>query len=340
VAPYRADTPVDIGGDITAAGPGTTDISAVTVSGRTDREAAAEHRRGVLYAVAAYGMWGLFPLYWVLLDPAAAVEILAHRISWTLVVVLVIVWLRGRRGRGRHELYAVLHDSRRLSLLLVAAAFITVNWGTFIWAVGDGHVVETSLGYFINPLVTVLAGVLVLGERLRPPQWAAVGLGACAVVVLTVGYGRPPWIALVLAFSFGTYGLIRKFASTGPVEALTVETTVLLLPALGYLVALEAAGRGTFFDHGAGHAALLAAGGAVTAVPLLAFGAAAIRVPLSLLGLLHYLTPMLQFACGVLVFGEHMPPARWLGFALVWLALALLTWDGLRRVALPAPAAD
>lgn len=330
MAPYRADTPIDISGDVTVAGPETTDIS-TAVTALAERELAAQRRHGVLYAVAAYGMWGLFPLYWVLLEPAGPIEILAHRISWTLVVVLAIVWLRGRRGRGRHELYAVLHDRRRLALLVVAAVFITVNWATFIWAVGHEHIVETSLGYFINPLVTVLAGVLVLDERLRGLQWAAVGLGGCAVVVLTAGYGRPPWIALVLAFSFGSYGLIRKFASTGPVEALAVETTVLLLPALGYLVVLEAAGRGTFFDHGPGHAALLVAGGAVTAVPLLAFGAATIRVPLSLLGLLHYLTPLLQFACGILVFGEHMPPARWLGFAIVWLALALLTLDGLSR---------
>ncbi|HEY3263186.1 MAG TPA: EamA family transporter RarD [Pseudonocardiaceae bacterium] len=304
-------------------------------------ERARDHRRGVLYGVAAYVMWGLFPLYWVLLAPAGAVEVLAHRIVWSLVVVLAILWLLGRhrsqgRGQGRGQgpsqqaLRAVLRDRRRLLLLTTAAVAVSINWGTYIWGVTSGHVVETSLGYFINPLVTVLAGVLVLGERLRPAQWAAVGLGAGAVLVLTVGYGRPPWIALILAFSFGSYGLIKKYAATPAVEALAVETAVLLVPALGYLTLLEASGRGTFLNHGAGHAALLITGGIVTAAPLLAFGAATNRVPLSLVGLLQYLAPVLQFGCGVLVFGEQMPAVRWFGFTLVWLALAVLTVDGLR----------
>jgi len=296
---------------------------------------ASDARHGVFFGVAAYGLWGLFPLYWVLLEPAGAVEVLAHRIVWSLVVVLAILWLVGRRrgDASRPVLRAVLRDRWRLVLLIAAAVFISVNWGTYIWAVGNRHVVETSLGYFINPLFTVLAGVLVLGERLRPAQWAAVGLGAVAVLVLTIGHGRPPWIALTLACSFGTYGLIKKYVATGAVESLAVETTVLLAPALAYLVVLEASGAGTFFDHGAGHAALLATGGVVTAVPLLAFGAAANRIPLSVLGLLQYLAPVLQFAAGVLVFGEQMPAVRWFGFALVWVALAILTWDGLRAVA-------
>jgi len=301
-------------------------VSATTVQ---TVEAQEEHRRGVLYGTAAYVLWGLFPLYWVLLKPAGAVEVLAHRIVWSLVAVLAVLWLVAWR-RAQPVLPAVLRDRRRLALLAMAAVFISVNWGTYIWGVTHGHVVETSLGYFINPLVTVLAGVLVLGERLRPWQWAAVGFGAVAVVVLTVGYGRPPWIALTLAFSFGTYGLIKKYVGTGAVESLAVETTVLLVPALAYLVVLEAGGGGTMFDHGAGHAALLATGGVVTAIPLLAFGAAANRVPLSLLGLLQYLAPVLQLAVGVLLFGEHMPAVRWFGFTLVWLALAVLTWDGLR----------
>ena len=309
-----------------------TSPTAVRAAGASVQRA-RDHRRGVLYGVAAYVMWGLFPLYWVLLAPAGAVEVLAHRIAWSVVAVLAILWLLGRRrgaAWGQPALRAVLRDRRRLVLLAAAAAVITVNWGTYIWGVSNGHVVETSLGYFINPLVTVLAGVLVLGERLRPAQWAAVGVGAVAVLVLTAGYGRLPWIALTLAFSFGTYGLIKKYVAAGAVESLAVETAVLLVPALGYLMLLEASGRGTFLDHGAGHAALLATGGVVTAVPLLAFGAAANRVPLSVLGLLQYLAPVLQFACGVLVFGEQMPAARWFGFALVWLALAVLSLDGLR----------
>lgn len=300
-----------------------------------------ESRRGVLYGIAAYGLWGLFPLYWVLMKPAGAVEVLANRIAWSLVAVLCILWLvprvarltrRGGRQpeRGQPAMRAVLRDRRKLGLLCLAAAVISVNWGVYIWGVNNGHVVETSLGYFINPLVTVLAGVLVLGERLRAWQWVAVGLGAVAVVVLTVGYGKPPWIALTLAFSFGTYGLIKKYVGVGAVESLAVETAVLFTPALAFLVVLQVSGDGTLFSEGIGHTALLASGGIVTAVPLLAFGAAANRVPLSLLGLLQYLAPVLQFGCGVLVFHEQMPAARWFGFAVVWVALIVLTWDGLR----------
>lgn len=290
-----------------------------------------EQRAGVLYGLSAYGAWGLFPLYWVLLAPAGAVEVLAHRIVWTLVVVVLLLWLIARH-RDRPVLPAsLLRDRRRVAMLALAATLLSANWGTYIWAVTHGHVVETSLGYFVNPLVSVLAGVLVLGERLPRARWVAVGLGAAAVVVLTVGYGRPPWIALTLAFSFGTYGLIKKFVAAGAVESLAVETTAVALPALAYLMVIEAAGSGTFLDNGAGHAVLLAAGGAITAAPLLAFGAAANRVPLSLLGLMQYLTPVLQFALGVLVFGERMPAVRWFGFALVWLALAVLVHGGLRR---------
>jgi chloramphenicol-sensitive protein RarD len=301
-------------------------------------DAAAESRRGVLYGVTAYGCWGLFPLFWVLLEPAGAVEILANRIAWTLVVVLAVLWLvphvarlAGRpRPEGRPMLRAVLRDRRRIALLALAAVIVSVNWGIYIWGVNNGHVVETSLGYFVNPLVTVLAGVLVLGERLRPLQWVAVALGTVAVVVLTVGYGQLPWIALTLAFSFGAYGLIKKYVGVGAVESLTVETAVLFTPALAYVVVLEVSGSGTLLSEGAGHTTLMATGGIVTAIPLLAFGAAANRVPLSLLGLMQYLAPVIQFACGVLVFHEHMSPLRWVGFAVVWAALAVLTWDGLR----------
>ncbi len=194
----------------------------------------------------------------------------------------------------------------------------------------SGHVVEASLGYFINPLVTIAMGVLLLKERLRPAQWAAVAIGALAVVVLTVGYGRPPWISLCLAFSFATYGLVKKKVNLGGIESLAAETAIQFLPALGYLVWLGAQGESTFGAEGAGHALLLAATGIVTALPLVCFGAAAIRVPLSTLGLLQYLAPVFQFLLGILYFKEAMPPERWAGFALVWLALTLLTWDALR----------
>ncbi|MGZ3117154.1 EamA family transporter RarD [Streptomyces sp. H62] len=288
----------------------------------------SEQRVGLLNGFAAYGMWGLVPLFWPLLKPAGAGEILAHRMVWSLAFVAVAL-LVVRRWAWAGEL---LRQPRKLGLITVAAAVITVNWGVYIWAVNSGHVVEASLGYFINPLVTIAMGVLLLKERLRPVQWAAVGTGAAAVIVLTVGYGRPPWISLCLAFSFATYGLVKKKVNLGGVESLAAETAIQFLPALGFLLWLGARGDSTFTTEGAGHAALLAATGVVTAIPLVCFGAAAIRVPLSTLGLLQYLAPVFQFLLGIFYFGEAMPPERWAGFALVWLALTLLTWDALRTV--------
>ncbi|GAA3813480.1 EamA family transporter RarD [Streptomyces coacervatus] len=282
-----------------------------------------EQRVGLLNGFAAYGMWGLVPLFWPLLKPAGAVEILAHRMAWSLVFVgaaLVVM----RRWAWAGEL---LRQPRRLGLVAVAAAVITVNWGVYIWSVNSGHVVEASLGYFINPLVTIAMGVLLLKERLRPVQWVAVGTGFTAVIVLTVGYGQPPWISLTLAFSFATYGLVKKKVNLGGIESLAAETAIQFLPAVGYLVWLSSRGESTFATEGAGHGALLAATGVVTALPLVCFGAAAIRVPLSTLGLLQYLAPVFQFLLGVLYFHESMPADRWAGFALVWVALCLLTWD-------------
>ena len=285
-----------------------------------------EQRTGLLNGFAAYGMWGLVPLFWPLLKPAGAMEILAHRMVWSVAVVgLALLVMRRWAWAGE-----LLRQPRKLALVTVAAAVITVNWGVYIWAVNSGHVVEASLGYFINPLVTIAMGVLILKERLRPVQWAAVTVGFAAVVVLTVGYGRPPWISLCLAFSFATYGLVKKKVNLGGIESLAAETAVQFLPALAYLLWLSAHGGSTFTFHGAGHAALLASTGVVTALPLVCFGAAAIRVPLSTLGLLQYLAPVFQFLLGILYFHEAMPPERWAGFALVWLALSLLTGDALR----------
>ncbi|MFG2312402.1 EamA family transporter RarD [Streptomyces sp. NPDC048566] len=285
-----------------------------------------EQRAGLLNGFAAYGMWGLVPLFWPLLKPAGAGEILAHRMAWSLVVVGAVLLVM-RRWAWAGEL---LRQPRRLGLVAVAAAVITVNWGIYIWSVNSGHVVEASLGYFINPLVTIAMGVLLLKERLRPVQWAAVGVGLAAVVVLTIGYGRPPWISLCLAFSFATYGLVKKKVNLGGIESLAAETAIQFLPALAYLLWLGSRGDATFGTEGAGHAALLAATGVVTAIPLVCFGAAAIRVPLSTLGLLQYLAPVFQFLLGILYFHEAMPAERWAGFALVWLALSLLTFDALR----------
>ncbi|MFJ6696124.1 EamA family transporter RarD [Streptomyces sp. NPDC091272] len=285
-----------------------------------------EQRAGLLYGIGAYGMWGVVPLFWPLLKPAGAIEILAHRMVWSLAVVAVAMLVVRRWG----WIGELLRQPAKLGLIAVAATVITVNWGLYIWSVNSGHVVEASLGYFINPLVTIAMGVLLLGERMRPAQWAAVGVGAAAVVVLAVGYGQPPWISLVLAFSFATYGLVKKKVNLGGLESLAAETAIQFLPALGYLIWLGTSGGLAFGAHGAGHASLLAATGLVTAVPLVCFGAAAIRVPLSTLGLLQYLAPVFQFALGVVYFHEAMPAERWAGFALVWVALTLLTWDAVR----------
>ncbi|MGW1542376.1 EamA family transporter RarD [Streptomyces sp. NPDC002309] len=285
-----------------------------------------EGRIGLLNGVAAYGMWGLVPLFWPLLKPAGSVEILAHRMVWSLAFVAVAL-LCVRRWGWAVEL---LRQPRRLALVTVAAAVITVNWGVYIWAVNNGQVVEASLGYFINPLVTIAMGVLLLKERLRPAQWAAVGVGFAAVLVLTLGTDGPPWVSIVLALSFATYGLVKKTVNLSGLESLTAETAIQFLPALGYLLWLTGQGESTFHTEGVGHAALLAATGVVTALPLVCFGAAAIRVPLTTLGLLQYLAPVFQFLLGVLYFRESMAPERWAGFTLVWLALTLLTWDALR----------
>jgi chloramphenicol-sensitive protein RarD len=289
----------------------------------------ADERRGVAYGLACYLLWGLFPLYWPLLEPAGAVEILAHRIVWSLVFVLGVLALTRSWGWVR----PLLCDRQSLARLTLAAVLVAGNWCLYIWGVNNEHVVETSLGYFINPVVTVLIGVVVLGERLRRLQWVAVGLGALAVVVLTADYGRPPWIALGLAFSFAAYGLLKKQvgARVGAVQSLTVETAVLILPALGWLLLLEARGEGQLGHSGAGHGLLLASAGVATAVPLLFFAAAARRVPLSLLGMLQYVAPVLQLLTGVLIYDEPMPASRLAGFALVWAALVLLTADGLRN---------
>ncbi|KPI18347.1 RarD protein, DMT superfamily transporter [Actinobacteria bacterium OV450] len=285
-----------------------------------------EQRAGLLYGFGAYGMWGLVPLFWPLLKPAGAIEILAHRMVWSLGVVGMLLLAMRRWGWIRE----LLRQPRKLGLTALAASVISVNWGLYIWAVNNGAVVEASLGYFINPLVTIAIGVLVLGERLRRAQWAAVGIGVAAVLVLAIGYGRPPWISLVLAFTFAAYGLIKKKLNMGGVESLAAETALLFPPALGYLLWLGTQGRLSFASEGLGHSALLASTGLVTAIPLVCFGAAAIRVPLSTLGLLQYLAPVFQFALGVVYFHEAMPPERWAGFSLVWAALALLTWDALR----------
>ncbi|MGI5165425.1 EamA family transporter RarD [Spirillospora sp. CA-253888] len=278
----------------------------------------------MLFGIAAYALWGLFPLYWPLLKPAGAAEILAHRIMWSLVAVLAMLAVR------RHWGWLRALTRRQVALLAAAAVLITANWGTYIYSVNSGHTIEASLGYFINPLISVLFGVLVFRERLRGWQWLAVGLGTLAVVVLTFDYGRLPWMALVLAFSFGTYGLVKKFADMPSAESLAIETAVLFLPALAFALVLQARGDAAFGHEGPAHVALLVGAGVVTAFPLMLFNAAATRVPMSTIGMLQYLAPVLQFMIGLLVQHEEMPASRWAGFLLVWAALAVLTADGLR----------
>ncbi|WP_344246234.1 EamA family transporter RarD [Isoptericola hypogeus] len=283
-------------------------------------------RWGLPLGLSAFLLWGAMPLFFPLLEPAGAVEIIAHRVVWSLVFCLVLL----AATRTFRSFVAALRAPRTLGALAVASVLILVNWTTYVYAVLSGHVLDAALGYFINPLLTVLLGVVVLRERLRVAQWVALGFGAAAVVVISAGVGGLPWIALTLAGAFGLYSLVKNRVGrdVGALPGLAVETAVATPFALGYLAWLGATGVGTFTTEGAGHALLLAACGVITGLPLLLFSAAARRLPLSVVGMLQYLTPVLQFLLGLLVFGEHMPPTRWAGFALVWVALVVLTVDG------------
>lgn len=289
-------------------------------------------RSGVLFGVGAFAWWGLCPGYFPLLLPAGALEVLAHRILWS-AVSLVLVLLIARR----------LGDLRRLGgrtwlQLAAASALVSANWGVYIHAATTGHVVDAALGYFINPLVTVALGVLVLRERIGRWQLAALALAVVAVGVLTAGVGSPPYIAAALAVTFALYGLVKKLVTADPRVSVAVETLLALPIALGYLVALQVTGGGHVTDSGGGHAVLLVLAGPVTAIPLLLFAAAAQRLPLITMGLLFYLNPALQMAWGVAIGHEPMPVARWVGFGLIWLALVVMSIGALRSRAATAPA--
>jgi chloramphenicol-sensitive protein RarD len=286
-----------------------------------------EERRGYLYGLAAYAIWGFFPIYFKLLKPAGPLEILAHRVIWSVVFVgLVLAAARNWRFLAR-----IVRSPKLFGGIAAAAVLIAINWGTYIYGVNSSRVVETALGYFITPLVLVLLGVTVERERLRAWQWTAVAVGGLAVVVLAVDYGRLPYIALLLAASFGSYSLIKKRLKLPPAEGLFVESSVLALPALVYVVWLTAAGRAEFGHVSATHTALMIFAGVATAVPLLLFAASANRVPMVGIGILQYVAPILQLACGLLIFHEPMPPARLAGFGLVWIALIIFTVDALRQ---------
>jgi len=286
----------------------------------------SENRRaGLLFGLGAYLCWGIFPAFFPLLKPAGAAEILAHRIVWSFVFMLIVLAVMRRLG----DLRAL--GRRTWAQLALASALIAANWGIYVYAVNNGHVVDAALGYFINPLVTVALGLVIFRERLNPAQWAALGTALVAVAVLTVEVGAPPYIGLGLALTFGLYGLVKKVVAADPRVSVGVEAGLATPVAVGYLVVLQTAGHGTLVGYGGGHVALLVLAGVITALPLLLFAAAAHRLPMVSLGLMFYLTPVMQLSWGVLVGHEPMSAMRWLGFGLIWTALAVFTLDAIRR---------
>lgn len=287
-------------------------------------------RQGTIYGFLAYLIWGAFPLYFNALAPAGSWEILAHRIVWTaLLCALILLATRDLRWLVR-----LARRPRQLGGVALAGVLIATNWGIYTWAVISGHVTEAALGYFLNPLVTVGLGVVILREKLRRLQWIAVAIGTLAAIYLTIDYGEPPWISLALAFSFATYSLLknRLGGSLSPLQSLAGESLTILPVAAVVLAWLSSRDATTFVGHGALHTALLVFTGVATAVPLILFAAAASRIPLSTIGLLQFLTPFLQLLTGVVLLGEHVPASRWVGFALVWVALLVLSVDMVRQV--------
>jgi chloramphenicol-sensitive protein RarD len=279
---------------------------------------------GVWYAVCAYVCWGLFPIYWKQLDHVPALQLIGHRILWSFVMLAAIIGTTRQWQAFRRASF----NTSVLRVYTVAAALVTVNWFTFVWAVNSGYVVETSLGYFINPLVNVLFGVLFLREWLRPVQWIAIGLAAAGVLYLTILYGSLPWIALVLALSFGSYGLVKKKGLLGSVHGLALETAILTPLAIAYLMYVGLRGNGALLHDGLRSDLLLLGTGAVTTIPLLFFASAVRRIPLSLLGVLQYIAPTMQFLLGVLLYREPFTSAQFVGFAMVWAALIVLGVEG------------
>lgn len=283
--------------------------------------------RGLLYAFMAYILWGVFPIYWKQIHFIPAIEIIAHRIVWAFVFVLFVVWIK----KDWRKLISAIKNGKVLLTFLVTGMLLFINWLVYVWAVNAGFIVDTSLGYFINPLVSVVLGVIFLHERLRLGQWIPVGIATFGVIYLTVSYGSLPWIGLTLALSFGIYGLLKKTAPLSSLHGFTLEIGFLFVPALIYLMFLELDEQGAFLLGTAFDKFLLLLTGIATGLPLLLFGAAARLVPLSSLGFLQYLAPTLQFAIGVLVYGEEFTPDRMIGFGLIWIALALFSANSLRN---------
>ena len=280
------------------------------------------HRVGLLLGVSAYLIWGLFPLYWPLLEPANSIEIVAHRAIWTFVFCIALLITTGKLP----STFALLKDRRILLRLLASSILISINWLVYIWGVNSGHVVECALGYYINPLLIIAFGVILLNEKMRRMQWISVSIAAIGVLVLAIDYGRPPWIAIALATSWGTYGLVKKQLGMGALEGLTIETTLSLIPYGVYLVWLGHRGTGQFGHH-FGLTTLLILAGVVTAIPLLMFNGSTNRLKFTIIGLLQYITPTVQFLIGVFIRHEAMTTGRWIGFLIVWVALFALGYD-------------
>jgi chloramphenicol-sensitive protein RarD len=284
-----------------------------------------KEKLGLVYGVSAYVLWGMFPLYWPLLEPASSLEIVSHRAVWTMVFCLIVLYLT----KALKSTLATFKRPKVAAKLFATTILISINWLVYIWATNNGHVVEASLGYYINPLIVIAFGVILLKERMRPLQWAAVSIATIGVLVLTIDYGRLPWVALGLALSWGGYGLIKKQLGLGALEGLAIETLIAFIPYCGYLIFIGAQGEGQF-GHGTGLTILLISAGAITAIPLLLFNGSTTRLPFTTIGLLQYITPTIQFSIGVWIRHEAMPTARWVGFIFIWLALTTLAIDLLR----------
>jgi chloramphenicol-sensitive protein RarD len=275
--------------------------------------------KGIWNGLAAYALWGLFPIYWKLLQEVSALQVIGHRIGWSFILLIAVILLT----RQWKDFRAAALAPNVIGIYAAAGVLLTINWLIYVWGVNSGFIVETSLGYFINPLISVLLGVLFLRERLRTIQWIAVGLAAAGVLYLTITYGRPPWIALSLAFSFGIYGLVKKVAPLGSLYGLTLETALVFPFALIYLAFVQSTGTSAFLHQGVLTDILLIATGIVTSIPLLMFASAARQIPLTMIGVLQYIAPTLQFLIGVFLYHEPFDQSRFIGFSLVWLALII-----------------
>jgi chloramphenicol-sensitive protein RarD len=282
----------------------------------------SKNKLGLLFGISAYSLWGIFPLYWPLLEPANPLEIVSHRAVWTLVFCVIVL----AATKALKSTLVTLKRPMVAVKLFISSLLVSVNWLVYIWATNNEHVVEASLGYYINPLIIIGFGVIFLKEKMRTLQWAAVTIASMGVLVLTLDYGRLPWIALTLAVSWGSYGLVKKQLGLGALEGLAIETFISSFFYLGYLIYLGNQGSGQFGHHW-GLTLLLMSAGAITAIPLLLFNGSTNRLPFTTIGLLQYITPTLQFSIGVWVLNEEMPTARWIGFLIIWAALVTLTLD-------------